>query len=39
VHLGTSPANIRAVAFYHHLGFDEWGRGSGGSVVFVRSLR
>ncbi|MCB9375778.1 MAG: GNAT family N-acetyltransferase [Acidimicrobiia bacterium] len=39
VHLGTSPANTRAVAFYRHLGFDEWGRDSGGSVVFVRSLR
>lgn len=38
VHLGTSPANTRAVAFYRHLGFDEWGSDEGGSVVFVKAL-
>lgn len=38
VHLGCNPANVRAVAFYRHLGFDEWGSDTAGSIVFVQPL-
>ncbi len=38
VHLGTSEANTNAIAFYRHLGFDQWGPSGHGSVTMVRRL-
>ena len=38
VHVGVDPRNTAAVAFYRHLGFDEWGRPAPGVTVLVRPL-
>jgi ribosomal protein S18 acetylase RimI-like enzyme len=38
VHLGTSPSNTRAIAFYEHLGFTHWADHGGHSLTMVRRL-
>jgi ribosomal protein S18 acetylase RimI-like enzyme len=38
VHLGTSPSNTGALAFYEHLGFTRWGDHGGHSVTMVLRL-
>jgi len=38
VHLGTSEKNTNAIAFYRHIGFDQWGPSGQGELTMVRRL-
>jgi len=38
VHLGTSEKNTNAIAFYRHIGFDQWGPSGQGELTMVRPL-